>query len=340
MKKSKENQITTKKTISSDLFDKESDLFKISRPHSKTLTFSSRTTNKQNIINLFGSDFVNINQDFTFKPNSAPFDDVCSMCSSRIYFKKFICVLCPNCVLCEKCEDEHLHPLIKCKQIQFSTINEIYNYLKNNNPEIKNEINTTNKKIGFFSNLFSEKYELKLNCNSLSFSMRPNKKFKIPITIQNLSKTSLDCEKHKLYLFARNNKDLKVHEKSITSKLNVQQQIDVNMIMESNDVQKTYYFSIELYTLDDIKLKSNTLSFTVEVNTDIEDEILNDEFKDYPKIIVMDKNIKKGVKEILKDKSISQDPVVVMQFLVNNKGDIKETIKNLKNMDDVISFHI
>ena len=110
--------------------------------------------------------------------------------------------------------------------------------------------------------------------------------------------------------------------------------------MESNDVQKTYYFSIELYTLDDIKLKSNTLSFTVEVNTDIEDEILNDEFKDYPKIIVMDKNIKKGVKEILEDKSISQDPVVVMQFLVNNKGDIKETIKNLKNMDDVISFHI
>ena len=54
----------------------------------------------------------------------------------------------------------------------------------------------------------------------------------------------------------------------------------------------------------------------------------------------MDKNIKKGVKEILEDKSISQDPVVVMQFLVNNKGDIKETIKNLKNMDDVISFHI
>ena len=149
-----------------------------------------------------------------------------------------------------------------------------------------------------------------------------------------------DEEKHKLYLFARNNKDLKVHEKSITSKLNVQQQIDVNMIMESNDVQKTYYFSIELYTLDDIKLKSNTLSFTVEVNTDIEDEILNDEFKDYPKIIVMDKNIKKGVKEILRDKSISQDPVVVMQFLVNNKGDIKETIKKLKNMDDVISFHI
>ena len=51
------------------------------------------------------------------------------------------------------------------------------------------------------------------------------------------------------------------------------------------------------------------------------------------KIIVMDKNIKKGVKEILEDKTITQDPVVVMQFLLNNKGDIKETIKNLKSMN-------
>ena len=112
------------------------------------------------------------------------------------------------------------------------------------------------------------------------------------------------------------------------------------MIMESNDVQKKYYFSIELYTLEDIKFKSNTLSFTVEVNNDIEDELLNDEFKDYPKIIVMDKKIKKGVKEILEDKNITQDPVIVMQFLVNNKGNVEETIKNLKSMDNVNSFHL
>ena len=47
----------------------------------------------------------------------------------------------------------------------------------------------------------------------------------------------------------------------------------------------------------------------------------------------MNKTIKKGVKEILEDESITQDPVIVMQFLVNNKGDVKETIKNLKTMN-------
>jgi hypothetical protein len=163
--------------------------------------------------------------------------------------------------------------------------------------------------------------------------MRPNKKLKIPITIQNLSKAPFDCSKNKLYLFTRNNKDLKVYEKSINSTLNAHQQIDVNMIIESNDVQKKYYFSIELYCIEDIKLKSNSLSCTVEVNDDIEDELLNEEFQEYPKIIVMNKTIKKGVKEILEDESITQDPVIVMQFLVNNKGDVKETIKNLKTMN-------
>ena len=163
--------------------------------------------------------------------------------------------------------------------------------------------------------------------------MRPNQKLKIPIAIQNLSKTAFDCGKFKLILFARNNKDLKVHEKNVTNLINAHQQIDVNMIIESNDVMKIYYFSVDLYTIEDIKIKSNVLSFSVDVNEDIEDDVLNEEFKDYPKIIVMDKTIKKGVKEILEDKTITQEPVIVMQFLVNNKGDIQKTIQNLKAMN-------
>ena len=301
--------------------------------HSRTMTLPSNNINKQNIINIFGSDFVNINEDFSAKPNMAIFDDVCSMCSSKIYFKKYICVICPNCVLCDECQEEHLHPIIKTKYTQMSTISDIYNYLKNYNPELKTEVNTNKKKFAFISDLFNDKYELKIHCNSLNFSMRPNQIFKIPITIQNLSKAAFDCTKYKLYLFARNNKDLKVQEKNVDNILNVQQQIDVNMILESNDVQKKYSFSIALYCLEDVKLKSNTLSCTVEVNDDMEDELLNQEFKDYPKIIVMNKNIKKGVKQILEDESITQEPVVVMQFLVNNKGDIDKTIENLKTMN-------
>ena len=301
-----------------------------------TVSFSKK--DRQNVIKIHNSDleFVDINENFSKKPNTAPFDEACSICSSKIYFKKYICIVCRDCILCQSCQSEHLHPMLKCKQSQLSSVQDIYKYLKHNNNEIKQikQISNNNNKKkgkGFFG-LFSEKYELKLNCNALNFSMRPNKRINIPITIQNLSNVPFNCEENNLILFARNNKDLKVYEKKVGQILNKQEQIDINMVLESNDFCKIYYFTIELYTNKEIKLKNNILSFHLEVNNDEEDEILNEEFKDYPKVIVMSKNIKKGVKKILEDKSITQDPVTVMQFLTNNNGNIEETIKNLKSM--------
>jgi hypothetical protein len=328
----KENELLISKT-----FKKEKDFSGNLYSREKNLTFNIKDIQKdrQNIIKIENSDleFVDINENFTKKPNTAPFDDICSMCSSKIYFKKYICIVCRDCVLCQDCQEEHLHPIIKCKQTQLSTVQDIYNYLKNSNNKIKQISNQKTKKYGIFGNLFSEKYELKLNCNALNFSMRPNKKINIPITVQNLSNVPFNCEQNNLILFARNNKDLKVYEKKVGQILNKKEQIDVNMILESNDMCKIYYFTIELYTSEEIKLKSNILSFTLEVNNDEEDEILNEEFKDFPKVIVMNKNIKKGIKKILEDKSITQDPVLVMQFLSNNNGDIEKTIQNLKSMN-------
>ena len=298
---------------------------------------SVNSKDRQNVIKISDSnldlDFVDINENFSKKPKTAPFDEICSICSSKIYFKKFICIVCRDCVLCQNCQEEHLHPMLKCKQSQLSRVQDIYNYLKNYNEEIKQLSNEKIKKKGFFNKIFSEKYELKLNCNSLNFSMRPNKTINIPITIQNLSSVPFDCEKYQLILFARNNKDLKVYEKKVEQVLNKHEQIDVNVLLESNEFCKIYYFTIEIYTNDEIKLKKNILSFTLEVNEDEEDEVLNEEFKNYPKLIVMNKKIKKGVKKILEDKTITQDPVTIMQFLMNNNGNIEKTIKNLKSMN-------
>ena len=181
-----------------------------------TVSFSKK--DRQNVIKIQNSDleFVDINENFSKKPNTAPFDEACSICSSKIYFKKYICIVCRDCILCQSCQAEHLHPMLKCKQSQLSSVQDIYNYLKHNNNEIKQISNNNNKKKGKgFFGLFSEKYELKLNCNALNFSMRPNKRINIPITIQNLSNVPFNCEKYNLILFARNNKDLKVYEKKL-----------------------------------------------------------------------------------------------------------------------------
>ena len=297
---------------------------------------------RQNVVKIKDSDinldFVDISKDFLKKPKICPFDEVCSICSSKIYFNKFICVVCKNCILCENCEKDHLHPVLKCKQSQLSTLEDIYKFLSKNNTEIYNmkveeNINKNNLIMGLFNGLINV-IELELDCNSLNFSMRPNTKILIPISVHNLSNQEFDCEKYKIVLYARNNKDLKVHEKLINQKINGLEQIDVNMLLESNDFCKIYYFTVELYSVEKISIKYNILSFKLEVNNDEEDEKLNEEFKNYPKIIVMPKNIKKGVKTIMEDKSIKRDPITIMEFLKNNDGDVSKTIQVLKTMDE------
>lgn len=334
------NNNKSKNILEKENNSKNKDLFNPNSMRANSISYINK--DKQNVVKLEDSnlEFVDINEDFSKKPHYAPFDEACSICSSKIYFKKYICIVCRDCVLCHNCQEDHLHPILKCKQAQLSNIQDIYSYLKNNNNEIKNmSLEKTKKNVkGLFSKFFSEKYELKLDCNSLNFSMRPNKRINIPITIQNLSGVPFNCEENNLTLFARGNKDLKVYEKKVEHILNKQEQIDVNMILESTEFCKIYYFTIELYTNEEIKLKTNILSFKLEVNKDEEDEELNEEFKNYPKIIVMNKNIKKGVKKILEDKTITQDPVTVMQFLKNNNGKIEETIKNLKSMNIKIPF--
>ena len=158
MKNSKEDIFISSNTISKKILnDKEESLFSLRIPYSKTMNFTSTHKNKQNIINIFGDEFVNINDDFGMKPKDAIFEDVCSMCSSKIYYKKYICVICPNCILCEKCQEEHLHPIIKSKYSQFSNAMDIYNFLKNYNDDLKNDIRI------YFRGLFNFCYYILYN---------------------------------------------------------------------------------------------------------------------------------------------------------------------------------
>ena len=296
---------------------------------SKSVILPKSNKSNQNIIKIKDSslEFVNLDENFSKKPENAPFDDCCSICSSKIYYCKYICIVCKDCILCQKCETEHKHPVLKCKFPQLSTLEHIYTYINTRNSEIKNKNNNSN----FLINIFSNKLELKLECNSNNFTMRPNSKKSIPISIQNLSSNELDCLSNKVVLFGRNNKDLKIYTVHLNHRLNKFEQIDTFINIESNDICKIYDFTIEIFSLKLNRLKSNILNFKVEINNDNEDEELNNYFKEYPKITIESKNIKKGIKKIMDDTNNKFNPIIVLQYLKNNNGDVDTTFFNLNN---------
>ena len=286
---------------------------------------------KDEIINLDGKDLI--------IKKEHPFNEICKSCGGQIKNIKYICVICPDCILCQKCESIHIHPVLKCKSIQLSSLKSVYIYMNKRNQVIqsflKNEKDSS--VFGLFQDIFSAKYEINLSSPINKITMRPNKPIKIPITIQNLSSTKIECKLLQLYLLAKNIKDLKVYNYEIDLVINKREQNDIYMTVESNNHIGEYNFNVELYSIKNIKLKSNVLNFNIIVNDDEEEEELNETFKDYLNIVVASKETKMGIKKIMENEEIKEDPITIFQFLKNNNNNVEKTIENLisKNSDNI-----
>ena len=286
---------------------------------------------KDEIINLDGKDLI--------IKKEHPFNEICKSCGGQIKNIKYICVICPDCILCQKCEQIHIHPVLKCKSIQLSSLKSVYIYMNKRNKVIqsflKNEKDSS--VFGLFQDIFSAKYEINLSSPINKITMRPNKSIKIPITIQNLSSTKIECKLLQLYLLAKNIKDLKIYNYEIDLVINKREQNDIYMTVESNNHIGEYNFNVELYSIKNIKLKSNVLNFNIIVNDDEEEEELNETFKEYLNIVVASKETKMGIKKIMENEDIKEDPITIFQFLKNNNNNVEKTIENLisKNSDNI-----
>lgn len=224
-------------------------------------------TEKQNIIKISDSnlEFVNIDEDFINKPKDSIFDDICSICSSKIYYEKYLCIICKDCIICPNCELNHLHPMIKWKNNQLPSLNSIFLFLSNYNKSIQ-KMNIKN--MGGFFGSNKPKYEFKLESKSYEYSMKPNEKIELPINIINLNKNDIDCKKLKLVLFSQNIKDLIVFNKEIDKLIKRGGFLKTSISIESSNFCKNYNFNIGLFSTEDIEIVFNSLSFKLRVFTD------------------------------------------------------------------------
>jgi hypothetical protein len=234
---------------------------------SMSLVPSPNINLNQNIVKIKDSslEFVNIEDDFKNKPKNCPFDDVCSICSSNIYMEKYLCLICKECILCKNCELEHLHPVIKWKNNQLSSLNKIYLFMSNYNKDII-EYNKNNKGGFFGSN--KPKFEFKLKNINFEYSMKPNQRLEIPVKISNLNNSDVECSQLKLILFGRNIKDLIVFNKEIKDRIGKEKELKTSISIESGNFCKNYYFDIGLFSSADIELDFNFISFIVKVENE------------------------------------------------------------------------
>ena len=255
------------------------------------------------------------------------FNGICSNCNKQLTFSKYLCCVCRNVILCNDCEKNHFHPVIKLKNNKFLDLNQIRRYIHHHHFE------TLNIK-GVLNSIFDKKIKVKLSAPSLKISTRPNSCISIPIYVENLSNSPID-KNSTVYFISRNCEDLLIHDTMISNVINPKEKIEMEIKIDIPLRCKEYKFSLQVYNVgSSIVVEANKLDFTLEVNDDEEEDKLNEYFKDFPKIVVLEKQKKIDIKKIIEEKLSDEHPDVIMNILENNKWKVDETVLALTAMKE------
>lgn len=256
------------------------------------------------------------------------FNDICSICSRNIHYIKFICCICINLTTCNKCESLHLHPMIKFKTKELSSKDDIIYYMisnlePNNLDSYKNIIKKA-KEIS--ENLFEKKFKFKMYQFSDFFTVRPNKKFKIPLIIHNDSKNKIP--KSKIIILTKNNKDLIISSQLIDFEISGSERFEINLDCKSNGQLKLYDFEIFMYS-PEVKIECPPLKIKIEVNNDDEEENINEYFVMYNKILSISKKEKSMIKKIIEDGICQKHPYIIYNIMNKYNWDLEKALDDL-----------
>jgi hypothetical protein len=275
----------------------------------------------QNNIIIEGSMIEFVNIDNQRKPVDFIFDDICSICSGNIYKNKYSCCICNNMIVCEKCEEFHDHPLIKFKTREFSNKDDIMNYMLSNNSQKNIQVDKgLFKKLKHLSdNIFETKYKLSINLCSHKLTVRPNKKFKIPVIIANECNHIIPISR--IVVISRNNKDLKIKPFTIDTDIERKEKVEIYLECETNNQIKTYDFDLTIYSMN-CKVVCDPVNLVIEVNNDNEEELLNQFFIMHPKVLGIDKEEKRVIMNIIRENVSDKHPYVIYNILSKYKWDM------------------
>ena len=252
--------------------------------------------------------------------------DICSLCGNNMSSFKYICSICENTNLCEKCEDIHIHPCFKYKTAFLSNLTDTYKYIDKN---YNYKIPIDSKKM---TKLIRKEYNLKIvPMTDYKFILRPNKIIDIPIKILNLSDHEVNSSQ--FIILIKNNK-----------LINISYQIDKIFVLKPNEEYElkllcrtctTYSkerINIEIYSAE-LKIRmSSRLNFDleIEINDDKEDDKLNKQLYEDKYAIFHSKPHKKVILSMIYyNDEWKYNLKRVCQALRDNKWDTKKTIEIL-----------
>ena len=253
------------------------------------------------------------------------FNDKCKLCNNELIDIKYICSLCDDLILCEKCEENHIHPMVKFKNLNYGeNFENILNFYKIKNKDVQNKKNIIEKIFKKKDDLITLSLTLGIFENNLV--LRPNQNREFLLKIKNNSKTNI--EKNKFSILFTNYKNLNIVFDNNINEIKPNDSINIPINIFSGKEKGKYDVIINIFSKD-LKLISNQLILKVEVNEDKEDDDLNEQLKKYNNLIILPKNQKKIICYVYSEKLSVKQPDEIYLILNNHKWNVDEAIDDL-----------
>lgn len=256
------------------------------------------------------------------------FKGQCSFCKNTFNSSKYSCLLCPNYYLCNKCEENHPHPMIKYKSDNLSdNISKIitihsYTNKKDFQDKVKEKLGV--KKIN--------QVQLRTNLSCNSFLIGSNQERILNLIIKNNNKFTIP--KNTLSIVIQNQYDLNISIKDevLFKDINPGIEVPINLNIKSNDKNlfETYHLKIEVMS-NSLDIISKPIELIINVKNDKEEDELNNKFKEFPSIILLPKEKKKKLQYIIQEKLSLKTPQEIKAIMEKFKWSIDQAIIDLTN---------
>ena len=253
------------------------------------------------------------------------FNNKCKLCNNELFDIKYICTLCDDLILCEKCEENHVHPMVKYKNLNYGDkFENILNFYKIKNKDLQNKKNIIEKIFKKKDDLITLSLTLGLFENNLV--LRPNQNREFLLKIKNNSKKII--EKNQFNVLFTNYKNLNIIFDNSINEIKSNDFINIPIKIFSGNENGKYDVIINIFSKD-LNLISNQLILKVEVNEDKEDDDLNKQLEKYNNLIILPKEQKKIICYVYSEKLSIKQPDEIYLILNNHKWNVDEAIDDL-----------
>jgi len=292
------------------------------------------------IVQNQNSHLINHLNNSNFFLKKSKFSSKCDICQTYpIEDLQYICLVCDDLYLCQKCENLHCHPVIKLKSNEFQTKEDICNLIFDNKSikrnTFKNIILSKQSLLNKLRETFQPitKFHVRIEMDLNYFVIKPNSSFRIPFSIINDGSVSLPQD---TFIYVKNNEDIFFSSVKVGKLFSPGERIEMFLECLTPSRHKEYHIELHPYQKD-TKIEYAPFRFKIKVAENLKEDIQENskdhhyDFNPEDTVSTLPNEKKIVLSEIIRNNYSTKDVLEICRILDKHNWKLsEEALKDMK----------